>query len=124
MKQQWKTYLALLIHPTAIGIYITSLLLLLTFHYYDLEASSHEANREQGLTSYLYMAHQKSIDIRLRLRGPRQVDPHLALLAVDERSVETLGRWPWSREVIAKGIENAFQYGAKVMAFDMTFAPY
>jgi len=122
MKQQWKTYLALLIHPTAIGIYITSLLLLLTFHYYDLEASSHEANREQGLTSYLYMAHQKSIDIRLRLRGPRQVDPHLALLAVDERSVETLGRWPWSREVIAKGIENAFQYGAKVMAFDMTFS--
>jgi adenylate cyclase len=122
MKQTWKKYLAFLIHPIAIGLYITIVLTRLTFHYYDIASRPKEASQEQGLTGALYLAHQKSIDYRLRVRGPRNVDSNLALLAVDERAVATLGRWPWSRDIIAKGLDKAFGYGAKLVAFDIIFS--
>src|SRR6185312_16061978 len=77
---------------------------------------------ERGLTGFLYSLHQKSVDWRLRMRGPRPVSPNLALLAVDERSIDTIGRWPWSRDIIAKAVDNAFKYGAKVIAFDIIFS--
>lgn len=122
MLKSWKKYLAWLVHPMAIGFYITIILTELTFHYYDIVSRANGARQEQGISGILYMAHQKSIDYRLRVRGPRKVSPNLALLAVDERAVATLGRWPWSRDVIAKGIENAFHYGAKLIAFDIIWS--
>ncbi len=122
MKHSWKKYTAWLIHPMAIGFYITIITVKLTFHYYEISAHSDDAAQEQGVTGVLYMAHQKSIDYRLRARGPRQVSPNLALLAVDERAVETIGRWPFSRDVIAKALRNAFGYGAKIVAFDIIFS--
>src|SRR5262249_15257296 len=75
-----------------------------------------------GLLDVLYLAHQKSIDYRLRLRGPRKVDPNLALLTIDERAVATIGRWPWPRGTLAKALTNGFENGAKLMAFDISFA--
>lgn len=122
MKQSWKKYLALFIHPIAIGVYITLILTNLTIRYYDIATRAHDANIEQGLTGILYMAHQKSIDYRLRMRGPRKPQSNIALLAADERSIATLGRWPWSRDLIAKAVDNAFKDGAKLIAFDITFS--
>jgi len=122
MKQQWKKYLAFLIHPIAIGLYLTVILTQMTIHYYAMASSVREADQDQGLTGVLYMFHQKSIDYRLRIRGPQKVSNNLALLAVDERAVATIGRWPWSRDVIAKGMDKAFQMGAKLIAFDIIFS--
>jgi adenylate cyclase len=56
------------------------------------------------------------------VRGPRPVAPNIGLITVDERSIETLGRFPWPRHIIAKGLENAIKHGAKVVAFDISFA--
>ena len=108
--------------PTALGIYVTLVLVKLTFHYYAIAAHGNEASHEQGVSGVLYLAHQKSIDYRLRARGPRQVSPNLALLTVDERALATIGRWPWPREVLAKALDNAFKFGAKLVAFDMIFS--
>ena len=122
MKNSWKKYLALLVHPIAIGFYITIALTKLTFHYYEIASRTGGATEEQGISGVLFTAHQKSIDYRLQVRGPRKVDSNLALLAVDERAVATIGRWPWSREVIAKGLDNLFENGAKLVAFDIIFS--
>lgn len=122
MKKSWKKYAAWLIHPMAIGFYITIIIVRLTFTYYDVSSRAVDANQVQGISEFFYMIHQKSIDMRLRLRGPRKVASNLALLAIDERSVATIGRWPFSREVMAKGIENAFKHGAKLVAFDIIFS--
>ncbi len=122
MKASWKKYLTWLMHPSAIGIYVTIVLVNLTFHYYEIAGRSTEGNHEQGIAGVLYTAHQKSIDYRLRVRGPRAVNPNLALLAVDERAVSTIGRWPWSRDVIAKALDNAFKNGTKLVAFDIIFS--
>src|SRR6185312_6452601 len=100
--QSWKTRLSWLGHPMVLGFAITLVLVSLTFHYYDIASSSVDLNQERGITGFLYTIHQKSIDWRLRARGPRPVAKNLALLAVDERAVESIGRWPWPREVLAK----------------------
>lgn len=115
----WKKWLSYLIHPMAIGFYITAVTVGLAFAFYEHKS---QEEGESGFINLMMTAHQKSIDYRLRVRGPRPVAPNLGLITVDERAIETLGRWPWPRHVIAKGIDNAVKYGAKVLAFDISFA--
>ncbi len=105
----------------AIGFYITMVTVAFTFQFYGIGFTSSE-HENHGVAGLLLTAHQKSIDYRLKVRGPRKVSPNVALIAVDERAVETIGRWPWPRAVIAQGVENAMKYGAKVLAFDVSFA--
>lgn len=121
MWKSWKTWLAWLISPMAIGFYITVGTVKLTFDYYSQVSRPALERQDHGFTNMLYVAHQKSFDYRLRLRGPRKVADNIALLTVDERAIETIGRWPWSRDVLARAIDQAFQHGVKVMAFDMVF---
>ncbi len=48
--------------------------------------------------------------------------PHedIVFIAIDERSVNKIGRWPWDRSVVAKGLSYLTQ--AKVVIFDMVFS--
>lgn len=66
--------------------------------------------------------HQRTIDLKLLARGPKQRESKVALLAIDEKSVEKFGRWPWSRTIIADTIEKIFEYDARVLAFDVIFS--
>ena len=68
------------------------------------------------------MAHLKSIDLRFINRGEVKGPTNIALLAIDDHSVSIEGRWPWPRNKMAKLIENARAYGAKVLSFDITFS--
>ena len=61
-------------------------------------------------------------DARFLLRGPRTPDPRVAIVAVDNRSVRELGRWPWSRELTARLIRELKRRGARVIALDMVFS--
>ncbi|MFK7745818.1 MAG: CHASE2 domain-containing protein [Roseobacter sp.] len=46
----------------------------------------------------------------------------VAILDVDDRSIEALGQWPWPRTRIAEMIDKATQAGAVAIAFDIVFA--
>jgi adenylate cyclase len=61
-------------------------------------------------------------DARFRLRGPVAPNSSVVVVAVDNRSVKEIGRWPWSREVTAQLIRSLADYGAKVVAVDMVFS--
>jgi len=116
--KSWKVWVSFLISPMAVGFLITIITVWLTFDYYKLRGNQ---EHNQGIVSLVHTAHQKSFDYRLRSRGPRPVAKDLALLTVDERALDTIGRWPWSREVLAKAIDQAMENGVRVMAFDMVF---
>jgi adenylate cyclase len=118
----WKTWLNRLISPLAIGLYVTITMVMATGRYYDLASSHTDNSIGFGLVDLIYSAHQKSIDVRLRARGPREVSPDLALLTIDEKAVATIGRWPWPRATLAKAIDNTASLGAKALAFDISFA--
>mgnify|MGYP001823856094 CR=1 FL=1 len=54
---------------------------------------------------------------------PRDYSPvPVAILDVDDRSIEALGQWPWPRTRIAEMVDKATQDGAVAIAFDVVFA--
>jgi adenylate cyclase len=63
----------------------------------------------------------KSNDIRFQLRGETKPSGNVAIALVDEHSIDAIGRWPWSRKIIAALINRLNEYGAKTIAFDVLF---
>lgn len=61
-------------------------------------------------------------DARFRVRGPVKPDKDVVVVAIDHASIKEIGRWPWSREVTGRLIENLAAYGAKVTALDIVFS--
>ncbi len=63
----------------------------------------------------------KSMDLRFHWRGDRAVSPDIAVVAIDEASIDHLGRWPWPREYQGRVIDRLSRAGAKAVAFDILF---
>lgn len=57
---------------------------------------------------------------------PRDIPPPekqpVSIIDIDEQSLETVGQWPWSRDILAKLVQNAMAMGASLVAFDIVFA--
>ncbi len=54
---------------------------------------------------------------------PRGTDERIVILDIDEKSLGELGRWPWSRNVMAELLDKLFErYGAQLVAFDVVWA--
>jgi adenylate cyclase len=60
-------------------------------------------------------------DARVRLTSPGGKDPRIVIIALDERSMEVEGHWPWTRDKLADMVRNLFAYGAVVVGFDAVF---
>ncbi|MBX5481178.1 MAG: adenylate/guanylate cyclase domain-containing protein [Myxococcaceae bacterium] len=60
-------------------------------------------------------------DIQFRIRGSRTPHPDVVVVEVDERGADRYGLWPWSRSVVARGIEHLHAAGAAAIGLDMTF---
>jgi adenylate cyclase len=63
-------------------------------------------------------------DIRYRMTLPNAttLNTPIAIIDIDEKSLSKEGRWPWSREKIAKLLQDLRDAGALVIAFDVIFA--
>jgi adenylate cyclase len=54
---------------------------------------------------------------------PRGVDERIVILDIDEASLGEIGRWPWSRTVMADVVTKLFdRYGIRVLGFDVVWA--
>ena len=58
-------------------------------------------------------------DLRLRLVGTTKPPDAIVIAAIDERSIEKLGRWPWGRDTIAQLITKLSDAGAELIVFDI-----
>lgn len=63
----------------------------------------------------------KLYDIRFKLRGSIPPPDSVVIATIDEKSLERLGRWPWSRSVLARLVDRLNQADAAVIAFDVIF---
>ncbi len=52
----------------------------------------------------------------------REASDNIAIIAIDETSLENLGRWPWSRDIHAEMIDRLSGAGAKVIAYTPVFS--
>lgn len=71
----------------------------------------------------IHLLDLKALDLKF-LSQPRQdaPEPKVTIAAIDEKSVERFGLWPWSRRVIAKFVRATADANAKVIAFDAVFS--
>lgn len=68
--------------------------------------------------SNLRLLENMTYDMRSFLRAHGQQSDQIELVAVDQESLNKVGRWPWPRATQAKLIENLRAAGAKVIVFD------
>lgn len=64
-------------------------------------------------------------DFRLKNHLQKQKivpSPHAVLAAIDEKSIQHLGRFPWTRSVWAQLLDQLNAFNAKVVAFDIIFS--
>lgn len=65
----------------------------------------------------------KFVDLRFSLRGTERPLEDVVLIAVDDPSFRELNiRWPWPRELIARGITTIAEAGAKTIAVDIALS--
>ncbi len=67
--------------------------------------------------------HGKLYDLSLRIRGTLKPPPEIVIVAIDDSSMNQVGRWPWPRSKIAELITKIAEREAKVIAVDVIFLP-
>lgn len=70
--------------------------------------------------AFLTLIGLKATDAMLVVRGPYPAPPEVVIVAIDEKSVNEVGRWPWSRDVTAKLVKALKP--ARVAALDIVFS--
>jgi adenylate cyclase len=78
-------------------------------------------SRENVLLRSLHIFEGRVTDVQFRLRGHRAPHPDVVVVAVDEKSVQTFGRWPWPRELVARAIDRLREARVASVGLDMTF---
>jgi adenylate cyclase len=60
-------------------------------------------------------------DLRFRLRGPRPPNPGVVVVAIDEKSTQRWGLWPWSRVHMADALQKLADANVAAVGLDATF---
>jgi len=63
----------------------------------------------------------KGLDYYQRVQEKKPSD-NIAVIEIDEDSLEANGQWPWKRDVLASGINRAFEAGASAVVLPIIFA--
>ena len=64
----------------------------------------------------------QAVDAMFKVRGEQTPSPLVAIVDIDDKSLNELGQWPWSRHKIAKIVDNLVASGVGIIGFDIVFA--
>ncbi|KFE64711.1 CHASE2 domain-containing protein [Hyalangium minutum] len=70
----------------------------------------------------LQAAEGRITDLQFALRGRRPAHPDVVVVAVDEKSAQRYGLWPWPRDLLARAMDRLREAGAGAVGLDMIFA--
>lgn len=101
-----------------IGSLLMTAFIVLSWFYYN----THESQKDQWLFKTIDSLHSQSIDLRMRSRDIDLSEKQMAVIAIDNRSLEKHGRWPWSRKKVSTLIQNLFDEGVETIALDILFS--
>ncbi|UOF00040.1 adenylate/guanylate cyclase domain-containing protein [Bdellovibrio reynosensis] len=105
-----------------IGSGVTLLFVFLAFQFYNYQNLRHEEQDPKSFVGVLENLDLKMLDFKMQLRGSKPSEAKVGLIAIDDKSIEEVGRWPWDRKVIAKLVDNVFADGASSLGFDVIFS--
>lgn len=62
------------------------------------------------------------LDLRIQIKGPRKAPDSVAIVAIDDASVEAVGRYPVDRTYLTRLVNGIRDAGAKALAIDILLA--
>jgi adenylate cyclase len=71
---------------------------------------------------FLNILELKTLDLRFLSRGKVPTSEKVALVTIDEKSLDELGRWPWPRTRMAQLLDALVKAEAGVVGFDIVWA--
>jgi adenylate cyclase len=74
--------------------------------------------------SLLRLAELKAFDLRMYAQGTRKPHGEVVIVAIDDKSIAELGRWPWPRTVFARLVDALKSYNVGVVGFDIVFSEH
>jgi len=104
------------LNSTTLGLLLT-LMVLLLFWLDDTRQT-----QKPFVVAPLHRLELLASDLRFRVRGPIAPGPEVVIAAIDEQSVDELGRWPWPYTVQAQLIRRLTSYGAAAIGYDVVFS--
>lgn len=73
-------------------------------------------------TDLVYRIESKLLDIRFKLRDARRPKSKVGILAIDERTLQEFGRWPFSRRFYGQAFDNLKKAGVRWIGFDSIYS--
>ena len=74
-----------------------------------------------SLTPLLEESELTTLDLRFKLRGPREPSPEVAIIFIEDRDIKAIGSWPWTRDYYATLIQVLKESGVSALGFDILF---
>lgn len=68
---------------------------------------------------FLDTLERKFYDVRMKLKGDPESAGEIVMVDIDDDSIEKLGRWPWPRSLLAKGIRRINTGDPKVIGLNI-----
>ncbi|MGZ3773688.1 MAG: CHASE2 domain-containing protein [Pseudobdellovibrionaceae bacterium] len=114
MKTEKKTIL--------LGMACAILVSIISFSYYKYR-DQHESLRESNpILEGIDALDLRYNDFKFKARDERHTSSPVALIALDGDSINEIGRWPWSRELIAEMTQKLIDLGASSVGYDVIFS--
>lgn len=100
------------------GISLACLLFVFSCWYIVFQHYPH-FGRKQDVISTI---ETKILDLKFKLRGVQKPKSNIGILAIDEKTLQSFGSWPFSRGYYGKALQNLQKYGVRLIGFDAVFA--
>jgi len=98
------------------SILISTLVFIIVITIYNLE------DRDMFKALRIFKAiEQKSMDVRFQIRGKREPGDEIVIVAIDEKSIKKLGRYPWPRRYVSQFVDRITDAGARLLALDVMY---
>ncbi|MBN2223636.1 MAG: adenylate/guanylate cyclase domain-containing protein [Deltaproteobacteria bacterium] len=71
---------------------------------------------------FIPVIENKILDYRFLLRGKMTPGDEVVIIAIDEKTLDEVGRWPFPRSYFVDVVENLNKMGIRAVGFDMVFS--
>ena len=71
--------------------------------------------------SYIYTFNDSVFDWLIYVHRSAKAPKDIAIVQIDDKSINKIGRWPWQRNIHAQLLDKLFEQKAKVAAFYLKF---
>lgn len=105
-----------------IGIFFSCVFAWLSHIYFNYKETPSIQRTYSPLLDTMEVLDLRFNDLKYKLKTEKDPDAPVVLVAIDDPSIMEIGRWPWSRDLMADMTGNLLKLGVKSIGFDVIFS--